>query len=175
MFLGTNELFFFISICKLGSFKNPFTTITSLSGLYFRIRRFITLLVKRDFYELWQQHTRSWKQWRWVRLDLIFSMMDIYINSNLNSLTKFTRSNRSTNFKDILSWNISQIITKTVPISTRIVISYAMKWGISLWIWGKVNGNWDNMIRFSQRMNVKVSKDKNIRRWVDWENLIYVK
>ena len=59
-------------------------------------------------------------------------MMDIYINSNLNSLTKFTRSNRSTNFKDILSWNISQIITKTVPISTRIVISYAMKWDISL-------------------------------------------
>ena len=65
-----------------------------------------------------------------MRLDLIFSMRDIYINSNLNALTKFTSSSRSTKFKDILPWNISQMITKTIPISTRIVISYAMKWGI---------------------------------------------
>ena len=28
----------FISICKFGSFKNPFATITSLSELYFRFR-----------------------------------------------------------------------------------------------------------------------------------------
>ena len=61
-----------------------------------------------------------------MRLDLIFSMRDIYINSNLNPFTKFTSSSRSTEFKDILSWNISQMITKTVPISTRIVISYAI-------------------------------------------------
>ena len=67
-----------------------------------------------------------------LRLDLIFSMTDIYINSNLNPLTKFTSSIRSTKFKDILPWNISQMITKTVPISTRIVISYAMKQGIPL-------------------------------------------
>ena len=30
----------FISICKFGSFKNPFATITNLSGLYCRFRRF---------------------------------------------------------------------------------------------------------------------------------------
>ena len=36
-------------------------------------------------------------------------MKDIYINSNLNSLTKFTSSSsRNTEFKGILSWNISQ-------------------------------------------------------------------
>ena len=35
-----------------------------------------------------------------MRLDLIFSMRDIYINSNLNPLTKFTSSSRSTDFKD---------------------------------------------------------------------------
>ena len=29
--------------------------------------------------------TSSWKPWRWVRLDLILWMRDIYINSNLNS------------------------------------------------------------------------------------------
>ena len=42
-FLGRDRLFCFISICKFGSFKNPFTTITSLPEL--RFRRFI-LLVK---------------------------------------------------------------------------------------------------------------------------------
>ena len=40
---GSDELFCFISICKFGSFKNPFATITSLSELYFRFRRFILL------------------------------------------------------------------------------------------------------------------------------------
>ena len=48
----------------------------------------------------------------------------------MNSLTKFTSSIKSTKFKDILRWKISQVIPKTVPISTRIVKSYAMKWGI---------------------------------------------
>ena len=42
-FLGSNGLFFVISICKFGIFKNPFASITSLSELYFRIRRFILL------------------------------------------------------------------------------------------------------------------------------------
>ena len=44
-FLGTDELFYFISVCKFDSFKNPFATIASLSELYFKFRRFI-LLVK---------------------------------------------------------------------------------------------------------------------------------
>ena len=34
----------FISICKFGSFKNPFAMITSLSELYLRIRRFFSLV-----------------------------------------------------------------------------------------------------------------------------------
>ena len=42
-------------------------------------------------------------------------MRDIYINSNLNPLGKSTSSSRSAEFKDILPWNISQIITKTIP------------------------------------------------------------
>ena len=54
-------------------------------------------------------------------------MSDININSNLNLFTKFTSNKRITEFKDILPWNISQMITKTVPINTRIAISYAMK------------------------------------------------
>ena len=55
-------------------------------------------------------------------------MRDIKINSNLNPLTKFTSSSRSTKLKDIFPWNISQTIMKTILISTRIVvISYTMK------------------------------------------------
>ena len=34
--------------------------------------------------------TSCWKPWRWVRFDLIHTMRDIYINSNLNPLTKLT-------------------------------------------------------------------------------------
>ena len=69
--------------------------------------------------------------WRFVRLELILTMRDIYINSKLNPLTKFTISSRITEFKNIITWNISQMITKIIPINT-IVISYAMKWGIPL-------------------------------------------
>ena len=75
---------------------------------------------KNDFYGLWQQH-KLLKTME-MRFDLILTMRDIYINSNLNPLTKFTSSSRSTEFKDILPWNISQMIMKTIPISTRIVI-----------------------------------------------------
>ena len=58
-------------------------------------------------------------------LNLIFIMRDIYINSNLNPLTKFF-SSRGTEFKDILR-KISQMTMKTVP---RIVVSYSVKQGI---------------------------------------------
>ena len=76
--------------------------------------------------------TSSWKPWNRVRLDLILTMRDIYIHSNLKTLTKFA-SSRSTEFRDILPWNISQMKMKTVTINTRILVSYAMLWGLSLW------------------------------------------
>ena len=44
--LGSHRLSF-ISICKFGSFKNPFALITSLSELSFRFRRFILLVQSR--------------------------------------------------------------------------------------------------------------------------------
>ena len=43
-FLRRDGLFCFISICKFGSFKNTFVTITSLSELCFRLSRFILLV-----------------------------------------------------------------------------------------------------------------------------------
>ena len=35
------------ALCKFGSFKNPFATITSLFELYLRIRRFFSLVQKK--------------------------------------------------------------------------------------------------------------------------------
>ena len=116
--------------------------------------------------------TPIWKPWRWVRLNLVLSMRDIYINSNLNPLKKFTSSSRSTDFKDILPRSIFQMITKTNRINTRIVISYEMKPGILLWIWWKVNGNWEkNMISISQwkkaisEQTLEIKKSKRAALW----------
>ena len=62
---------------------------------------------------------------------MILKMWNIYIKCNLNPHAKFTKCSESTESWDILSWNISQMITETIPISPRIVISYAMKRSIS--------------------------------------------
>ena len=163
-FLGSNGLFCFIRICQFGSFKNPFVMISSLSEFYFKKRRFILLVQSKKVISInYGSSTRSWKLWRWMRLDMIFSMRDIYINSKLNPLKKFTNSSRSTELKDILPWNISQMIMKTIPISMRIAISYAMKRDIPLWIWWKVNGNWD-MIKISWWRESSCESNTSIRR-----------
>ena len=115
--------------------------------LYFRFGRF-TLLVqtkRSDFYELWQEH----KQLKtmemskaWPDIFIEGYIYNIYMNPNLNPLIKLTRSSRSTEFKNILTWSLSQMITKADLISMRVVISYKMKWVISFWVWWKVNGDW---------------------------------
>ena len=66
-----------------------------------------------------------------MRLDLIFSTRDIYINFNLKPFTKVTSRSRSTKLSPMEApryppWNISQMIAKAIPISTRIVISYVI-------------------------------------------------
>ena len=87
---------------QYGSFKSPFATINSLSEHYLEFESFILLVQTKKVITMnYDSSTSSLKTWRGVRLDLIFSMRDIYINSNFNSLTKFT-SSRSTEFKDIL-------------------------------------------------------------------------
>ena len=66
--------------------------------------------------------------------DLIIPMRDTFTNSNLGLLIKLRRRRRSrTNeFKDVLSWNISQMITMTIPINTRIIKKQAKKGSIPL-------------------------------------------
>ena len=71
-----------------------------------------------------------------------FTMRYIQMNSNLNSLKKFTSSSRSTEFKDILLWSISQMIMKTIPISMRIVILVSQEINKSKWagLWESQSG-----------------------------------
>ena len=49
-FLGSHGFFCFISICKFDSFKNPSATITSLSELSFRFKRFILLIQAKKLF-----------------------------------------------------------------------------------------------------------------------------
>ena len=82
--MGRNGLFCLISVCKFGSLKNPFPTITSLSELYFRFRRFIFLVQTKKVISMnYGSSTSSWKQWRSVRLDLILSMRNQWCNLTL--------------------------------------------------------------------------------------------
>ena len=59
-------------------------------------------------------------------------MRDIFVNSNLNLLKNFRDSNRTTEFKNILSWNISQMTIKTILINKRITKSVVIKRSIPL-------------------------------------------
>ena len=68
---------------------------------------------------LWQQKQLKTMEISEVCPDL--TMTDIYINSNLDPLTKFASCSRTIEFKDIVLWNISQMIITTIPTSTRIV------------------------------------------------------
>ena len=113
----------------------------------------------------YESSTSIWKPWRCLRLDWILAMMNIFINSNQNSFKKVTSSNRSTEFEDILPWNISQMITKIIPISTRMVISYEVKQGTLLWVWQEVSWNWDNnMIQISKWRESQYRTDNNRRK-----------
>ena len=142
---------------------NPFPMITtSLPELYFRYRR-LSCWYKWKKWFLWAMVAPqgSWKPWemRWVRLDLLLTMRDIYINSDLNPLTH----------KDILkisSNGMSQMITKTISISTWVVISYAVKQGILFWV-QKVDGNRQHDLNFPIeesrcRTNTSIRRNKSI-------------
>ena len=126
----------FINISKLNIFKNPFTTITSLSELYCSCRRFILMVQTKYLVSVsCSSSLSSCKPWRWVKLDLIFTMRDICINIIFNPLKKFSSSRRSTEFKDLVH-------------STR---EYSKVSRRKFWVWKKINGNWDNNIfRISQ-------------------------
>ena len=105
---------------------------------------------------------KSWKPWRWIRLDLVFK---------INSLKKFSTSSRSTKFKDILLWNISQVTTMTALISTRIATSCGMKRGTLFWVWRKFSGNWDNNMIRQQHCPLKGNHGKTNDSPNQYENI----
>ena len=107
-----------------------------------------------------------------------WTMRDKFINSNLDLLIEFSSSRRSIEFKDVIPWNISHMITKTNPISTRIVISFVMKRGIPFWVWRKVNGNSNNnMIRIRIDIQCRTyrrairNKFKTAELWESWSGI----
>ena len=101
----------------------------------------------------------TWKPWRWERLDLTLTMRDVNISTNVNPLTKLTSSISITEFNDILAWKISQINMKIIPISMRIVISYAIKQGIPFWVWQKLmeteTTTWSKFLNEGKERNPK--------------------
>ena len=75
--------------------------MTGLSKPYFRFRRFTLMVQMKKLICLsYNSSTSSWKLWRWVRLDLIFTIrfsrsahLRIYLS--LETLTSIIRSERS--------------------------------------------------------------------------------
>ena len=113
-FLGSDWRFCFSSICKFGSFRKLLQKLPACLNFAFDSEDLF-------FCELWQQHKLKTTEMSEVWPD---TYDEGYMHQFLNPFTKSTTSSsNSTEFKDILPWNISQMIMKTIPVSTRIVIS----------------------------------------------------
>ena len=91
---------------------------------------------KKDFYELWQQH----KQLKTMEMSEAWpdTYDEGYIIPTWTDSQISPGAAEALSLEKILPLNISQMITKTIPISRRVVISYVMKRNIPLWIWRKV-------------------------------------
>ena len=75
--------------------------ITNLFEHNSRFRRFILLVQTKEVNPMkWGSCTGSRKPGRWVKLDHIFTMRDIFINFALSPLTKLTSSSKCTDFKE---------------------------------------------------------------------------
>ena len=78
-FIGSDEIFCFISICKFGCFKNSSETITSLSELYFRFRIFFLFVQTKKVTSMkYGSSTSGWKPWRWGLYYDVYSHEDVY-------------------------------------------------------------------------------------------------
>ena len=88
---------------QLRQLQEPFLTIANLSEFHFRCRKLILLVqMKKVILMSKGISTIRWKSWRWNGLGLIFTMRDIYINSNVGSFTKFIISNKFTELKGMV-------------------------------------------------------------------------
>ena len=93
--LGENRLICFISISKLGNFKDPFVPIAKLPQLH---STFIQLLLQQH------QQLKTMKMNK-AYLDLL--LRDIYVKYSEYQPIQFSNNCRNTKFEDISPWNIS--------------------------------------------------------------------
>ena len=95
--------------------------------------------------------TSTQKPCRWMRPSLIL-LIRIY-----TSIPTRTHPKNSViavdgfSIKNLLPYNISDIILKTIPISKRIIKPYSRKTRFSPWAKRKVDGNWSFIRNFSMR------------------------
>ena len=157
------EIFCSISISKFGIFKNPLTTITSLSELY--LWRFILLVQTKKVISIsYGSSTSSWKPWTLVRLHLIFKMKDIYVCMYVYiyiyiyiSIPTRTQTQNSVAAPEAPNWKISSHDTslkwsRKRPYQHENSYKLCDEKGHPLFSWNKVNENRDkNMVRISQR------------------------
>ena len=102
IFLGSHRLFCFINISKFDSFKNPFAMITTLSELHSTHTRSMLFVNERsNLYVLWQQ-------------DKLLKTMEINV--------------ACPNIYEGYIHQFQLVLTmETIPITTRIIKSCAMK------------------------------------------------
>ena len=125
--------------------QEPFATITSLSefpldskDLFSWYKQKMWILSTMAAAQAAENHGDEWGLTWYLRWRMH------------SSIPTLTHSQNSLAEAEVLLCNIPQVITKTTPISMRIVKSYGMKWAIPFWVWWKVKRNWDkNMIRIS--------------------------
>ena len=151
------------SICKFDSFKNPFATITSLSELYCRFRRFILLVQTKKVISMnYGSSTSCWKPWRWVRFDLISIPTWTHLQNLLaaEALSYPPMEDLSNDHDDHPNQheNSRKLCNETGhSVLSLIEKSYNLKF--------KFNRNWDNnMIRISQLGENDCRTNTSIRR-----------
>ena len=105
----------FCSICKFGSLKNTFATITSQSELHFRFRRFILLVQTKKMISMNYGSSRNcWKPWTWVRFGLILRW-GVYTSIHAWTPSQYLLAPAKVlSLKTSPQWNISQKIRKTI-------------------------------------------------------------
>ena len=165
--MGSNRRFCFISISRFGSFKNSFATITSMFEFQFRYRRFILLIQANEEISLsYGTSKRNWKPWNKAWPD-IYDERYIFINSNLDQLTKVSTSSKcksrdlSSDHDDCPNQHKNN---RTLSNEKGHHLLSLMKRDITFWVWWNVNGNWGNMIRISQWREGNCRTDTSTRR-----------
>ena len=143
-----------------------------MSELYFRFRRFILLVQTKKVVSMnYSSSTSSWKPRRWVSLDLILMLMDIYINSDLNPLTSSSRSTESNPPIEHLSIDLEDCPNKLEnsyklynETGHPIVILAESQWKL------RQQHDWESYCR----TNTSLRRNKSKRTWL-WESGIQLR